>query len=110
MASTSSAAISDSTCPRFGLLLGEGSADSVITDEELAKLVLSVMPENRKKICVVPPDMTRFHSKAGVITNALCRHYGEAVTDVIPALGTHVPMTDEQLDTMYGEVPREKIR
>ena len=50
----------------------------------------------RKKVLAVPPDFTRFHSKAGELTEMAWEFYGDALTDVLPALGTHTAMTDAQ--------------
>ena len=47
----------------------------------------------RKKVLAVPPDFTRFHSKAGELTEMAWEFYGDALSDVLPALGTHTPMT-----------------
>ena len=104
------AAATSSKCQRFGLLLSKGGPNAIISDEELANLVLSILPKDRKKIVVVPPDITRFHSRAGIVTNALCNHFGDAISDVIPALGTHTPMTPSQLNEMYADVPKDKVR
>ena len=72
---------------KYGLLLAEGSPDADITAERMVELLTQVLPKDKSKVCIVPPDFTRFHSRAGIITNAVQRHYGEAVVDVIPALG-----------------------
>ena len=60
----------------------------------------------RKRVLIVPPDFTRFHSKAGVLTQAAYAHYKEAVTDIMPALGTHAPITDAQREKMYSYLER----
>ncbi len=64
----------------------------------------------RKKVLAVPPDFTRFHSKAGELTEMAWEFYGDALVDVLPALGTHTPMSDEQIRTMFGKTPRELFR
>ena len=64
----------------------------------------------RKRVVVVPPDFTRFHSKAGELTEMAWEFYGAALVDVLPALGTHTPMSDAQIATMFGETPRELFR
>ena len=64
----------------------------------------------RKRVLAVPPDFTRFHSKAGELTEMAWEFYGDALTDVLPALGTHTAMTDSQIATMFGETPRELFR
>ena len=80
---------------------------------EQIKEVLLASLEGRelKKVLILPPDFTRFHSNAGYITNV----YYHALTergvqvDVMPALGTHVPVTREQWDAMFGDVPFERM-
>ena len=64
----------------------------------------------RKKVLAVPPDFTRFHSKAGELTEMAWEFYGERLTDVLPALGTHTAMADAQIATMFGKTPRELFR
>ena len=64
----------------------------------------------RKRVVVVPPDFTRFHSKAGELTEMAWEFYGDRLVDVLPALGTHTPMSDAQIATMFGETPRELFR
>jgi nickel-dependent lactate racemase len=64
----------------------------------------------RKKVLAVPPDFTRFHSKAGELTEMAWEFYGDALADVLPALGTHTAMTDSQIATMFGKTPRELFR
>ena len=64
----------------------------------------------RKKVLAVPPDFTRFHSQAGVLTELAWEYYGDKLVDVLPALGTHTAMPDEQIATMFGKVPRGLFR
>jgi nickel-dependent lactate racemase len=63
-----------------------------------------------KKVLVVPPDFTRFHSQAGVLTELAWKYYGKNLADVLPALGTHKGMTDHEIATMFGETPRNLFR
>jgi nickel-dependent lactate racemase len=64
----------------------------------------------RKKVLAVPPDFTRFHSRAGELTEMVWEFYGDALTDVLPALGTHTAMSEYQMETMFGDTPRELFR
>ena len=64
----------------------------------------------RKKVLVVPPDFTRFHSHAGLLTRLAYDFYGPALQDILPALGTHTPMTPGQLDEMFAGVPHDLFR
>ena len=65
---------------------------------------------DRKKVLAIPPDYTRLPSRAGELTEITWKYYGERLTDILPALGTHSPMTDEQIDHMFGETPRNLFR
>lgn len=63
-----------------------------------------------KRVVLVPPDITRLHSQAGPMTCFAWRYFGDKVTDVLPALGTHTPMTPAQIDRMYPGVPHDIFR
>lgn len=79
-----------------------------LTDAEIRaglEKLLSAHPA--KKVLLIPPDYTRYHSKAGFISN-VCYHYyvdRGAEVDVLPALGTHVPVTQAQAADMFGDIP-----
>ena len=64
----------------------------------------------KKKVLVVPPDQTRIHSRAGEITVLLHKYFKKELKDILPALGTHTPMTDNQINEMFGDIPRELFR
>lgn len=64
----------------------------------------------RRRVLVVPPDLTRHASRAGRIAELAWEHYRDRVTDVLPALGTHAAMTAEALGHMFGGVPRGLFR
>ncbi len=64
----------------------------------------------RKRVLAVPPDATRLHSFAGDLTRYAWQHYGDALVDILPALGTHTPMTGEQIGGMFGDVPKGLFR
>ncbi len=64
----------------------------------------------RRKILAVPPDYTRLPSRAGELTEITWEYYGEKLTDILPALGTHTPMTEEQIDHMFGKTPKALFR
>ena len=64
----------------------------------------------RKKVLVVPPDITRFHSQAGILTEYSWEYYKDSLTDILPAIGTHYPMTESEIKTMYGKVPSGLFR
>ena len=60
---------------------------------------------------IIPPDFTRFHSNAGFITQVFHRLLTAkgANVDVLPALGTHVPVSETQWKTMFGDIPYAKM-
>ncbi|MFW5657691.1 MAG: lactate racemase domain-containing protein [Bacteroidota bacterium] len=64
----------------------------------------------KKKVLAIPPDFTRYHSRAGEITSMVNDYYGDILTDVLPALGTHAPMSKEQKMQMFQGVPNKKIK
>jgi nickel-dependent lactate racemase len=60
----------------------------------------------RRRVLCIPPDFTRYHSRAGELTRLAYEYYGERLAAVLPALGTHSAMTETQMQTMFGDVPR----
>jgi len=65
---------------------------------------------DKKKVLAIPPDYTRLPSRAGELTEFTWEFYGPKLTDILPALGTHSPMTDEQISHMFGKTPRSLFR
>jgi nickel-dependent lactate racemase len=64
----------------------------------------------RRKVIALPPDMTRAHSRAGLVLRLLYEYYGDALTDVLPALGTHEAMSQQEIAAMYPGVPASLFR
>jgi len=90
-----------------------GERDAVIDREEQKQLLVAVLQHLGKagKVLILPPDFTRFHSGAGEITEDLYHLLSaDAQIDILPALGTHSPMTEEQIQEMFGSVPSELIQ
>ena len=89
-----------------------GSKTDVITADDTRAILKQVFDKmgRKKRVLALPPDFTRFNSYAGPITEMCNDYFGDALTDVMPALGTHSPMTVEQISTMFGSVPAEKFR
>ena len=85
--------------------------DNISADEVRAALkqVFDAMGP-KKRVLAIPPDFTRFNSYAGPITEMVYDYFGDALTDVMPALGTHSPMTPEQIKTMFGHTPESLFR
>lgn len=94
------------------LFYSNGSVDKNISREELKSGLYEALDKigNRKKVIAVPPDITRFHSQAGILTEYVWEYYKDKLTDVLPAIGTHYPMTDSEIETMFGKVPKSLFR
>lgn len=64
------------------------------------------------KILIVPPDFTRSYSYAGEITRFLYFLFSNngSHVDIIPALGTHMPMSLEEKNKFFGsDIPDNRI-
>lgn len=92
--------------------LAIGSPETELSPAEIEQHLREALAKlgPRKSVLALPPDFSRFHSQSGVLTEILWRHYGDALTDVLPALGTHKPMTDREIEVMFGKTPRELFR
>ena len=64
-----------------------------------------------KKLLLIPPDITRSNSGAGAITAMLYAMLGNKNhVDVMPVLGTHMPMSEEEIREFFGEgIPMERF-
>jgi len=79
--------------------------------EECLREFLAGLPVKPKKVLLIPPDFSRFHSGAGEICAVLYRRLAPpAVVDLLPALGTHRPMTAAEMTRMFPGVPHDRIR
>ncbi len=65
-----------------------------------------------RRVLLIPPDYTRAHSGAGPVTVHLYRRLTAAGARVLvlPALGTHAPMTADQRARLYPGIPDEAFR
>lgn len=63
-----------------------------------------------EKVLLLPPDQTRLFSRAGELTVLSHELLGDRVSDIMPALGTHSPMTPAQLDHMFPGIPHDLFR
>lgn len=90
----------------------QGAPDAVLTDQDMGRGLTEVLRRigSKKRVLAIPPDITRYHSMAGRLTEMVWEYYGERLTDVLPALGTHAAMTGEEIGKMFGAVPRSIFR
>ena len=89
-----------------------GSENTVLGPNDLEYGVYAALVKigPREKVLAVPPDFTRYHSRAGDITTLVYNYYKDKLKDILPALGTHTPMTGRELDEMYKGVPHDLFR
>jgi nickel-dependent lactate racemase len=95
-------------------LIKKSTAPGGLTDTQiLAALEESIKnkAEGLKKVLLLPPDLTRMHSGAGKITAMYYNMLkGHCQVDIMPALGTHAPMTEQECLEFFGDsVPMERI-
>ena len=82
--------------------LTEGPIDLEVVESTL-RTWLDSLDRPLRKVLLIPPDGTRGHSMAGPITTILYRLLQPAEVKVLPALGTHAPMTPEEIRRIFGE-------
>ena len=94
------------------VVVARGSADESIGADELADLVGRAVEalHGAHRVIAIPPDITRVHSQAGPITDHVYARLGARLSAVLPALGTHAPMTGSEIASMYPGTPRKLFR
>ena len=94
------------------LYFGNGAPSKAFGRDEIKKTLFDTFDRlgDRKKVLVIPPDFTRFHSRAGELTQVAYDYYGNRLTDILPALGTHFKMTDAEIEKMFPGVPLSLFR
>ena len=96
----------------MSVFAAKGGPEVNISDAELRQMIvdslekIAIKPE---KVLLIPPDFTRFNSYAGPITAMVYEMLKDSChIDIIPALGTHVAMTEEEIRAMFGpDIPME---
>ncbi len=98
------------------LLLSIGSKTEEIGRDRLESLLDEIIEAwivdaKLQRVLLVPPDHTRLHSQAGLIAELLWKQLHDSIqVDVMPALGTHKPMSRDECQLMFGdEVPYDQI-
>jgi nickel-dependent lactate racemase len=94
------------------LYFAHGSETADLSPEDIKNALFEAFEKmgKRKKVLAIPPDFTRYHSQAGLITSLAYEYYGHALTDVLPALGTHAPMSEKEISKMFKGVPLSLFR
>ena len=96
----------------MSVYFSEGSTTTELSEEQLREALKETFRQlgNRQRVLVLPPDFTRFNSRAGQLTCMTFAHFGDKLVDVMPALGTHFPMPEWQLEKMFPRLPKSLIR
>jgi nickel-dependent lactate racemase len=96
----------------MALYFSTGSETTDLTSQQLQEGLVSALAKlgERKCVLIVPPDASRFYSRAGELTQMTHGIYGDAVKAVLPALGTHTAMDEAALARMFGDMPRDLFR
>ena len=94
------------------LLYERGSASEDLGPDDLREGMCAALDRlgPRQRVVLVPPDYTRFHSRSGDLTRIAWEYYGERLMDILPATGTHTPMTEEEISAMFPAVPHDLFR
>ncbi|MCE5266594.1 MAG: lactate racemase domain-containing protein [Planctomycetaceae bacterium] len=94
------------------LYYAEGSPTTDLSSEDLRGAMVESLNKlgPRQRVLALPPDLTRANSMAGPLTCIAYDYFGERLTDIMPTLGTHVPMSAEQLERMFPAVPKRLFR
>ena len=94
------------------LLFARGSEKDFFPADDLHAAIFSSLDKlgKKKKVLAIPPDFTRYHSQAGLLTTFVYQYYKESLTDILPALGTHSPMTTAAINEMYKGIPQNLFR
>lgn len=89
-----------------------GSEKETLSHEDLKNGLTDALQKlgQRKKVLALPPDFTRFHSRAGELTKYAWEYYGDKLTDILPAIGTHFPMTQNEITEMFDDIPLSLFR
>ena len=79
----------------MGMHCAVGGVDVDLGPERLRELLAESLGRlgPRERVLAVPPDITRLHSEAGMLTCAVWEHFGDRLKAVLPAIGTHAAMT-----------------
>ncbi len=92
-------------------IISDGNAERIISKQELHAHLDTFVEKykNIKRLLLLPPDITRLNSRAGEITAYLFNKFKDSCyIRIMPALGTHFPMTEEECHKMFGkEIPYE---
>ncbi|MCD6333267.1 MAG: D-mannonate epimerase, partial [Bacteroidales bacterium] len=90
----------------------QGSETTSLSPDDLRQGLYAALEKFGRvnRVLAVPPDQTRIHSGAGALTRMAYEYYGDRLTDIMPALGTHNAMSINDLNRMYPGIPHHLFR
>ncbi len=97
--------------PRGKLRAQAANASAPLTTAEVSTVLDELVASwgAPRRVLLLPPDATRAHSGAGELTAALYQRLAKtAEVMVLPALGTHEPMSPDELSSMFPGVPHDR--
>ena len=91
--------------------------NSVVSPDQEKAMMARLLQQARRRFTpdirralILPPDLTRYHSGAGRLSNDLYHLLGpDCRTDLMPTLGQHVPHTSQENRWMFGDIPEDRI-
>jgi len=98
--------------------VNQGGPQGDLSDQELDELLEkslqgalqeAVPKAGARKVLILPPDISRFHSRGGYLSSRAfhrLRAQGFEVS-LLPALGTHMALTEAELARMFPGIPKE---
>jgi len=94
------------------LYYARGSETDVLDSQILKNALYEAFSKlgEKKKVLAIPPDFTRYHSRAGELTTHAYDYYNNNLTDILPALGTHFAMSEKEIDEMFPGIPHDLFR
>jgi nickel-dependent lactate racemase len=94
------------------LYLALGSPTTELSSDQLREALTGVFDslEPRRRVLAVPPDFSRYASRAGELTCITHDYYGSRLVDVLPALGTHEEISARHREKMFPTVRTDLFR
>lgn len=103
----------------MAIIFQHGSPTTLINQEakqiyirEILQKIKEMQQKSPRKVLLLPPDITRYQSDAGMLTQLIYAELSAtAQIDIMPTLGTHVPMTEQEIRSMFGaNIPLDRFK
>jgi nickel-dependent lactate racemase len=95
------------------IFFSEGAPNLIIDHNRISRLIDNMLMQVGKsaRVLIIPPDVTRYYSYAGEITRLLYdKLKGKSYIEIMPAIGSHMPLSEEEMDLMFGGIPHNLFR